>query len=177
MKTLTARAWVLVGAAVLLTMWVPTWGQEAASDAGVLTSLLTEVRGLRLAMERMAVTGPRIQLAMGRLQMQEQRVDAMQRRLDVLRDRIEAAERGAAEGQEGAARMEQMAEHAQDPAERQALESQAEQFKAMAARTAREVQRLRNEEAELAGLVASEQGRWMEFNRRLDDLEREMIRQ
>jgi hypothetical protein len=45
----------------------------SSADAATLQSLLAEVRQLRLAVEKAAVAGPRIQLAMQRLQLQEQR--------------------------------------------------------------------------------------------------------
>lgn len=54
----------------------------AGPNADVLTQLLTEVRGLRAAMEHMASSGPRVQLALGRLQLQEQRIDSTLRRLE-----------------------------------------------------------------------------------------------
>jgi hypothetical protein len=38
----------------------------------------------------------------------------------------------------------------------------------------RREQQLRAQEAELSGLIAAEQGRWQEFNARLDDLERSL---
>ena len=40
----------------------------------VLAELLVEVRGLRLAMERAATVGARIQLLVARVQLQEQRI-------------------------------------------------------------------------------------------------------
>ena len=56
-----------------------------------VTALLTEVRGLRHAMEQMAAAGPRVQLALGRLQLQEQRVNTLVRRLETVRDALSAA--------------------------------------------------------------------------------------
>lgn len=176
MKTPTVATCVLVGAAVLLIPRFPVSGQDATAKEDVLTSLLAEVRGLRQAMEQMVSAGPRIQLAMGRLQVQEQRINTLQRRLDQVRDRIEAGENDMAQGQEQAGRMEELAEQARDQAESQALSSQAEMLKTMLKRRAGELQRLRNEEAELVGLVSAEQAHWQDINQRLDELERAMTR-
>src|SRR5436190_11961823 len=55
---------------------------DAAQHEDVLPALLTEVRGLRAAMEQMAAAGPRVQLALGRVQLQEQRINTLIRRLD-----------------------------------------------------------------------------------------------
>ena len=43
-------------------------------------------------------------------------------------------------------------------------------------RTQRDDQAMRAQETEIAALLAAEQGRWMEFNSRLDDLERALVR-
>jgi hypothetical protein len=51
-------------------------------------ALLVEVRGLRIAMERLAMTGPRAQLAFGRLQIQEQRITNLTSQLETLKDRM-----------------------------------------------------------------------------------------
>ena len=56
--------------------------QPVSSTPDVLPALLTEVRGLRAAMEKMAAAGPRVQLALGRVQLQEQRISNAIRRLD-----------------------------------------------------------------------------------------------
>ncbi len=92
------------GRVTLIGVVVAACGVVAASLAAqgtrepdVLASLLTEVRGLRQAMEQMAAAGPRVQLALGRLQLQEQRVNAMIRRLEGVRDNLTGAERGHAD--------------------------------------------------------------------------------
>ena len=73
-RTLTAAV-----AVTLLGAGLAAQAQRPQDD--VLSALLTEVRGLRQAMEQMASAGPRVQLALGRLQLQEQRLNTMLRRL------------------------------------------------------------------------------------------------
>ena len=95
MRTMALR---FVAAAALLAVGAMTARAAGQSNRPaneeVLSALLTEVRGLRAAMEQMASAGPRIQLALGRLQLQEQRVTTMYMRLENVRDSIRADDRG-----------------------------------------------------------------------------------
>jgi chromosome segregation ATPase len=169
------KRWWTVGlciAALLAVVRLRASGQEAQANDDILRSLLAEVRGLRAAMEQMAAAGPRVQLAMGRLQLQEQRLTAARRRLDDLRDAIAGAERESAEARERMAVQEDALPRIADAAERDALSSQVKMAKAMLSQKAAEVQRLRDQEAELTGVVATEDARWTEISQRLDDLER-----
>ena len=68
-------------------VWRPVLAQSSRGD-DVLPALLTEVRGLRAAMEQMAAGSTQAQLLVGRLQLQEGRVTAMIRRLDGVRDSL-----------------------------------------------------------------------------------------
>ncbi|MGH9408092.1 MAG: hypothetical protein ACRD1V_01405 [Vicinamibacterales bacterium] len=52
------------------------------------------MHGLRVATERLASTGLRVQIALGRLQLEEQRIGELQRRLDGIREGIRGDERG-----------------------------------------------------------------------------------
>ena len=67
--------------------------QGSFQGQDVLPALLIEVRGLRAAMEQMASSGPRVQLALGRLQLQEQRVNNLLRRLETARAGLVTAQR------------------------------------------------------------------------------------
>jgi chromosome segregation ATPase len=164
---------VMLGAgAVLAMVGVGASGQAAKPREDVLEALLEEVRGLRVAMEQMTAAGPRVQLAMGRLQIQEQRLNATRRRLEDVRDSIANAERESAAGKERIAMMEDGANRAVQPAERDALNEQVKMFKAMLGQSAADMQRLRDQEAELAGAMTAEESRWTEISQRLDELER-----
>ena len=63
-----------------------------AQTPDVLGELLKEVRGLRLAMERAATVGARIQLLVARVQLQEQRIAELSRRAAVVRDELSKAD-------------------------------------------------------------------------------------
>jgi capsule polysaccharide export protein KpsE/RkpR len=79
---------VVMGLAVgtrALAHGTPVQLAASTASADVLPALLTEVRGLRAAMEQVASAGPRVQLALGRVQLQEQRINNLIRRLDEVR--------------------------------------------------------------------------------------------
>ena len=67
---------------------IPVTLEAQAPVADPIRELLTEVRALRLAMERSATVGARIQLLVARVQMQEQRIAELSRRAATLRDDI-----------------------------------------------------------------------------------------
>src|SRR5262245_31534049 len=77
--------------AALLLAVAGARAQAPPSTDPTIQALLTEVRGLRAAMEQMASAGPRIQLFTARLQLQESRANNMIRRLDDVRDRLSGA--------------------------------------------------------------------------------------
>jgi chromosome segregation ATPase len=148
-----------------------------AQDADVLPALLTEVRGLRAAMEQMASAGPRVQLALGRLQLQEQRVNTIMRRLETVRGSLLENQRAYDQAQERLTQIEDLASRLPSnpqPGHPTAAELTFEQMqvKAMTGRAAADVQRLTAEESALSADLAAEQGRWTDLNQRMEDLER-----
>jgi chromosome segregation ATPase len=160
----------IAGAAGLFT--VRAQGQE------ILPALLTEVRGLRAAMEQMASAGPRVQLALGRLQLQEQRVNTLVRRLDETRNRLANAQRELVQHEEQYKRFESAIKEGSPEARQEAeqLEHMLSMFKRQFAQAQADVQRLTAEESGLMTEIAAEQGRWTEINQRLEELERTLDR-
>ena len=159
----------LAGAAVL-GMSVRAQGTRP-QEADVLAALLTEVRGLRAAMEKMAAAGPRVQLALGRLQLQEQRVNTMLRRLETVRDSIVSAEKELANTQAQLAGMEKMFRDGITPPEGNPLSEMITALKKAVAGSAAHVQRLQAEELLVQQQIVDEQARWTEINRTLEELE------
>jgi hypothetical protein len=141
-------------------------------ETDVLTALLTEVRGLRAAMEKMAAAGPRVQLALGRLQLQEQRVNTMLRRLETVRDSIVSAEEEVTDTQAQLAGMEKMFRDGITPPEGNPLNEMIAALRKAVAGGAANVQRLQAEEALVQQQIADEQARWTEINRTVEELER-----
>ena len=167
--------WLLCAAGLLSIGFGVSMAAQGAKpqEPDVLGALLTEVRGLRQAMEQMAAAGPRVQLALGRLQLQEQRVNTMIRRLETLRDSVGKAEKDVATTQGQLSTMENMFKSdAASPEDRNPMTAMIETLKKAVAGGHAEVQRLQAEEAQLQQQIAAEQGRWGEINRALEDLER-----
>lgn len=143
--------------------------QPAGTD--VLPALLQEVKGLRAAMEQMATSNAHAQLLVGRLQLQENRMNSMIRRLDTVRD--ERAKAQATYDQiQGSL---QMLERGQTPNEMPqsdrdmlgGLKHEVETAKSA-------VDRWTAEENQLTSDLTAEQGRWVDINQRLDELERSL---
>jgi chromosome segregation ATPase len=162
--------------ALLVTAVAASRGHAQESQS-ILPALLTEVRGLRAAMEQMASAGPRVQLALGRLQLQEQRINTLVRRLETIRDNLATAQREVAAHQGQLTQFEGVLRGNSTPAEERAsVEHMVSTFKSSLAVASAEVQRLTAEETTVAGEITSEQARWMDFNQRLEELERALGR-
>jgi hypothetical protein len=136
-----------------------------------IPALLTEVRQLRLAMERSATMTPRIQLLTSRMSLQDERVSRMSRQAEGLRDEVD---RLAVQGRELAMRAKQLEEALAaetDPQRRSELEEVQRSVKAETELQAERRQLTRAREAEAASALATEQARWTELSERLDELE------
>jgi hypothetical protein len=149
---------------------------QAAANQDVLAALLSEVRALRVAMEQMASAGPRIQIAFGRLQLQEQRVQTIIRRHADVQERVESAQRDADNITQQIELFQDELPQVTDQARRQLMERELLVMTQHQKQVAAEVQRLRVEEIDLAQQVATEQNRWMDFDRSLQELERTLKR-
>jgi chromosome segregation ATPase len=124
-------------------------------------------------MEQMAAAGPRVQLALGRLQLQEQRVNTMIRRLETVREALTKAEKEVATAESSMAPVQSMFGIDKDSVdEKHPMSAMVEAFKKGIAAGTAEVQRLQAEEAQLQQQIATEQGRWSDINRALEELER-----
>jgi hypothetical protein len=130
-----------------------------------IPALLTEVRQLRIAMERSATMTPRIQLLTSRMSLQDERVSRMSRQAEGLL---------AVQGRELAMRAKQLEEALAaetDPQRRSELEEVQRSVKAETELQAERRQLTRAREAEAASALATEQARWTELSERLDELE------
>ena len=142
-----------------------------------LPALLTEVRALRVAMEQMASAGPRVQLALGRLQLQEQRVNTLLHRIESVQSDILKTSQENDRLKQEFADIEQRSKSPQVPPEEQRqLQGMLPQVRASWGRSSESLQRLQAEETTLTADLASEQGRWTDINRQLEELERVLAR-
>ena len=155
---------------------------QASQGQDILPALLTEVRGLRAAMEQMASSGPRVQLALGRLQLQEQRVNNLLRRLETVRGGLTATQLEEDNTRQQLASAEESLKSGVGPegVPRAQVEQMAQEqigaLKIASARLAAQVQRLQVEESGIVQELASEQGRWNDINQRMEELERALTR-
>jgi chromosome segregation ATPase len=144
-----------------------------STEQDASNQLLQEVRRLREAIEMMVSTSARVQIVFGRLQLQEQRTATAARRLDDLRETLA---RATQEASQIIAMVQTLDERLRDaglsPEVRTNIEAEISHIKSRAARAETERQRLQNEETQAAGALASEQGRWLELNQQLEELER-----
>src|SRR5688572_26227470 len=191
MKT---RACLLIGiATVLAALGVPgllaQGPRGGSSDPSA--ALLVEVRGLRAELGEFSRASLRAQLLVARVQLQEQRILYFDRQRAELHSKVTAAaERAAAAamdiertqdqikslrpgssaptgpGQAGQPEMSQFI--------RPMLELSLEGARKEAEAASKTEQQLRAQEAEAIANLSGEQGRWNEFNARLDELERSL---
>ena len=145
--------------------------RAAAQERPREDALLVEVRGLRAAIEHLASVGARVQLTTSRLQMQEQRVNLLISRLAGQRDRVPPVERELAALQERVAGTQREIDGATDPKHRRQMEYELKHVQGLVAQHTAELRRLQTEEAEVANLLATEQARWADVNRQLEQLD------
>ena len=171
-RTVPALAVVLVVVSAFATA---TLARQARQDPDVLGALLVEVRGLRAAIEQMSSASARIQLAMGRLQLNEQRITTYMRRLDDIRDRRPPVELDVQKRQRDVdAFVEAIRQSGQAPSPE--FEQELKRVKGELADARAYLTRLQMEEAQLLRDIATEQDRWAEINRTLEELDRVLTR-
>ena len=136
-----------LGVGAALQGRVTAQASQAAQGQDVLPALLVEVRGLRAAMEQMASSGPRVQLALGRLQLQEQRVNNLLRRLEAARASLAGAQRDEEQFRQILGQLEETSKTGLDPVQRGQAEQELAMVKQRNAGAAAEVQRLQVEES------------------------------
>ena len=158
-----------------------SWGSSSVR-AGRAADPAARDRSSRRADSRVSCTARRVvrgrrgkpaaAVAGARLQAQEQRVlyfDRLRSEAATKRSNAEQA-RGAIESQM------QMVDPAElsklDPEGRRGIEGMMKQWKTQLTLQDRTVQQLQIEETDAANALAQEQGRWNDFNARLDELER-----
>ena len=143
-----------------------------ADNQATLDALLTEVRELRLAVQRAAAVGPRLQLAMRRLDWQEQRVVRVSDQLANLRNRMRDLTGRQAEMTAALKHAEAEMANAEKPDDRKRLEDHLRRLKAELDLIPSQEAQLRAEEAEVAAQVRTEQAKADELAARIEGLER-----
>ena len=143
---------------------------QTPQSSPTLETLLAEVRQLRLAIERSAIVGPKIQLAVQRLSMQDQKIARISSQLDNTRREIAARTEGQQRIAQQIANLEQRLAGETDPMRRKQLEVEREHMKAIPNQTIDP--QLLARETELASVLRTEQSVLGEINAKLEALER-----
>jgi chromosome segregation ATPase len=148
-------------------------GQGAAANDGDMRALVTEIRGLRVDLNRVAGANIRSQLLFGRLQLQEQRTVTLSRQLDTIQEQLAKTVAQRAELEDRLKEMEESPRTDMPLEVRQGIERNVR--RELTSLQARE-QQLRQQQSSLSAAVADEQARWTDFSSRLDELERALVR-
>lgn len=148
------------------------FAQQTAPDPALLQTLISEIRQLRMSIDRSANLLPKMQLAVSRLQNQQERVDRRERELQGIRNQISEQTMAATRFQEMVKQFEEKARVAQDPATRKNAEDSLDSMKmAMKQQTSQE-QRNRVLESEALAQLRSEQDKLHELEQQLDRLDK-----
>jgi paraquat-inducible protein B len=150
--------------------------RQSRQEPDVTGALLIEVRGLRAAIEQLAATGPRVQLALGRLQMHEQRIDTLVKRHSEVRDRRLEVEAELARHKNTIGSLEETIRTTTNVLPRDEITEAIRHHRRLVSETSERLQRLVAEEAAIAQDVSGEQTQWSDVSRRLDELDRALNR-
>jgi predicted nucleic acid-binding Zn-ribbon protein len=147
----------------------------AGQSASTNDPLLAEVRALRAELNQAAGTSIRTQLLVARLTLQEQRINAVAKQLADVQLQRTGNDGGLAQMSARIAQLEEANRSNATTAEmRRQFDGEIMELKAPMTQMRQRSQELSAQEATLSGQLASEQARWIDFNSRLDEIEREM---
>jgi len=144
------------------------------SDATIQV-LITEIRQLRLALEKSALVAPKIQVTLQRVQLQQDTVNRLHR---LLEDHRNSLAKAATEESNLAAHAKRLEEHLlqeQDPNRRKQMEEEVRHLKGRSEKTEQQrmhEQQQRQRESDLASKLQLEQSKLDELNDKLTSLER-----
>jgi predicted nucleic acid-binding Zn-ribbon protein len=161
---------IAIAAAGIIALAAGTAGQTVSSS----DPLLTEVRALRAELNQAAGASIRTQLLVARLTLQEQRINTISKQLADVQMLRTGNDAGLAQMSSRQGQIEERLRGQLSSEIRQALEGEVAAIKAPLGQMRQRSQELLAQESALSGQLASEQSRWVDFNTRLDDIEREI---
>lgn len=157
---------------LLLVASVAIAQQPGESRPDPLQRLLAEVHELRLAIERQATVGARVQLLSSRVALQDERVYKLLQQLENIRREIMGLETQVKQSADRDAHIDDALASETDPKQHQELEAMKKQLKAERALQSNMLEALRTHESELTSAAATEQAKLDEVTRQLDELDR-----
>ncbi len=143
-----------------------------ASETQTLQELLSEVRQLRLALERASSMSFRLQITLQRLQWQQNQVNRVASELDSVRGSLGRAESEQAQLSAHLSDIETRLSQEQNPDRQKGLQEEQKGAKRILEQQTRNAQDLRAREGELAASLQREQSKLNEVQGRLDALEK-----
>lgn len=166
---------------IAITIFGPAFAQgERAQDPvnnteqQLLREILTEVRQLRVSVQRANLTSYRSQMMIERVRSQQQNITQLTRQLDDLRTEITNLKINLPQMQERVKGFEAELENEREPARRNQLDVELKAFKQMVEVQASRQQQLQDREAQLIGQLQTEQGTLNGLMDRLQEIERDM---
>ena len=155
----------------IIALVAGTAGQSSTTN----DPLLAEVKALRAELSLAAGTSIRTQLLVARLTLQEQRINTVAKQLADVQLQRTGNEGGLAQMSARITQLEEANRNNATTAEmRQQFDREIMGLKAPMSQMRQRWQELSAQEGTLSGQLASEQSRWMDFNSRLDEIEREI---
>ena len=168
------RRYVIALATVVLVGAVALSGRGQRQPAS-LDDVVSELRALRGDLQRASGATARMQLLTARLTAQEQRIGILASQRANITPRLIEATRQRAELESQVKRLEEMStRHIPSEVPPADLEGTLQYSKNTLAHFRDAERQLRTQDDHLAAEIASEQNRWLDFNGRLDALERDL---
>ncbi len=139
-----------------------------------LQQLLTEVRELRLAVQRATVSNTRFQMLIERVRVQQGHIDALSRQLENIHSQVADMKAAKPQMEQQIKDAEDLLDRTPDPNAHAELDSRIKGGKANLARLAQEDERLRNRETAIDTELQAAQAKLNELNGQLDSLMSEL---
>jgi DNA repair exonuclease SbcCD ATPase subunit len=170
-KATATHLWAAIS---LISLSVVLSAQSGSNAPSPYSELLAEVRGLRADLVKAAHVTGRIQLLSARLSIEEQRLHGLSQQLNEVRDDLArvTSDRVDVEARLGQIDTSLTRALPIDP-QRDAYEFRSQLINRLSGLRDRESE-LRAHESEVSTQLTSEERRWLDFNSRLDDLERSL---
>ena len=147
---------------------------EQSGEPQTMQALLSEVRQLRLVLQRLSLSGFRAQIMVERLRMQQSLVNQLTSQLDNIRESFPDSKTRQQWIGERIKDLEKGLNQESDPARRGQLEREYKEAKFEAERITQWDQQQRERETQVVARMQIEQAKLSELNDRLEALEREL---
>ena len=148
--------------------------ETTADEQPVLQALLSEVRQLRLTLQRANLNVFRAQIMIERLRTQQERVDRLARQLEENQNEITGSSLSRSQLTERSQDLESQIKAEQDASRRAQLEAQSKELKYIMDQQTDQETQLRARQAQLSTQLQTERAKLDEIDSRLEILEREM---